>query len=136
MFDEVQCALTAYLLRGSTDQLISFLRKLSNNFKNKFKVIYLTATMPSYLSHALFQLNNYNPLPEIRAAHTSRAETRYEVQVENDEKKAERHLEKLVSEFKNDFYNTNDESRAIVYVPSREMAEGLCEKIEEWSGLR
>jgi hypothetical protein len=61
VFDEVQCALTAYSWRGSTDQLISFLQKLSNNFKNKFKVIYLTATMPSYLLHALFQLNNHNP---------------------------------------------------------------------------
>ena len=58
------------------------------------------------------------------------------MQVENDERKAERLLEKLISEFKDDFYNTNDESRAIVYVPSGEMAEGLCEKIEEWSGLR
>jgi hypothetical protein len=28
------------------------------------------------------------------------------VQVENDERKAERRLEKLISEFKNDFYNT------------------------------
>lgn len=58
------------------------------------------------------------------------------MQVENDGRKAERRLEKLISEFKNDFYNTNDEIRATVYVPSREMVEGLCEKIEEWSGLR
>jgi hypothetical protein len=41
------------------------------------------------------------------------------VQVENDERKAERHLEKLISEFKNYFYNTNDDERLSMFLVVR-----------------